>query len=786
MDDSGIVDLTQGDSRHCYLGADDGDDDDVFIVSVRPPDKKIKCESATGRSADDDACAESVVAPTSAYTEVSGAPGTLMVLTEGRGAASEIAYCLFNMATSQCTLSQFADSASYSRTIYALVTSRPQMLLVPKAMAGGRSKAMLSIRRYLPWLAVVPLERRRFNDSEGAGVLQNIAIPCQVVQLTRALHTKHYAYAALNAMFYHLEHDLEVVVASGSVNVVYRQMEGAMQIDPGAWRDLDLECSHGGDGSKGDRSLLQAIDHTSTKMGRRLLHANILQPLTDLSTIYARQGAVLEILDSEELFFSLSSRLAEVPDIDATIASIVRLPAAASSRQVSQAISNVIHVKHILQVAADLAASFAGDPRSALLGSIVGVLADARVGDLLGHIHSVVREDITLEKSAQMTRSQRCHAVKDGVDGFLDVSRAIFDKVTQDVVRLVEQYSNEVQVPIKAVYKPSVGYIMTARRDALGESIPEEFVNVKLNGRLSSVVAEINILTEKAIQGVASVIRENIVVLYRVSEAVALLDMLVSFAHHCTLHECVVPEFSDSINIVDGRHPILEAIGREVVPNSISTTAATFTVVSGPNMGGKSTYLRQLIYLVIMAQIGSLVPAQSASLKVFDKLFVRMNNNDSVAASESTFLCEMRDIAYILQNYDRHSLVVIDELGRSTAAAEGKAICRAVCEELVDSAATVLLTTHFLDLPAILGQHPNCARVALSEMAPDGQVGGRFKATAGAQSEAMYGIRLAERMGFPSAAIDVAKDVVREVHAKRAGKQPGAGGGDEPGQEAEP
>ncbi|KAJ1718119.1 MutS protein msh4, partial [Coemansia biformis] len=253
---------------------------------------------------------------------------------------------------------------------------------------------------------------------------------------------------------------------------------------------------------------------------------------------------------------------------------------------------------------------------------------------------------------------------------------------------------------------------MSVRRDALGESIPEEFVNVVV--KKSTVM--FTTLELATLHNVADIIRGNIAILYRVSEAVALLDMLVSFAHHCTLHECAVPEFSDAINIVDGRHPILEDLGSEVVPNSTSTTAATFTIVSGPNMGGKSTYLRQIVYLVIMAQIGSLVPAKSATLKVFSKLFVRMNNNDSTPTSESSFLCEMHDIAYILQSYDRHSLVVIDELGRSTAAAEGKAICRAVCEELVDSAATVFLTTHFLDLPEILGQHGNCTRVVLSAM----------------------------------------------------------------------
>ncbi|KAJ2199584.1 MutS protein msh4 [Coemansia sp. RSA 522] len=347
----------------------------------------------------------------------------------------------------------------------------------------------------------------------------------------------------------------------------------SMQIDPGAWRDLGLEDC-GSSENKRERSLFSAIDHTNTKMGSRLLRANILQPSTDLSTIYARQTAVLELLDTEELFFSLSAQLVDMPDIDAAITSLIRISQATTSRQVSQAINNVLHVKHILQATVRLSHAFRANIQSTLLQSILGVLTESRVDDLLDHIHAVIREDIGMEKSAQMTRSQRCHAVKDGVDGFLDVSRAIFDKVTQEVVELVEQYANETQV--------------------------------KLNNRLASVVIEINLLTEKAIQRVADVIRENITILYRVSEAVALLDMIVSFAHHCTLHNCVVPEFSDSINIIQGRHPVLEAVGREVVPNNVSTVSATFTVVSGPNMGGKSTYLRQIIYMAIMAQIGSL------------------------------------------------------------------------------------------------------------------------------------------------------------------------------------
>ncbi|KAJ2828691.1 MutS protein msh4 [Coemansia furcata] len=749
---SDIIDLT------CI----DSSDDDL---STQFPVKKPKVEDDDECTVLSDDIAVSELAPTSAYSELSATPNTIMVLTEGRAAASEIAYSFFDLNTTHCTLSQFADGPSYSHTIYAIIACRPQIVLVPRPMAEGKSKAMVAIRRYLPWLVIASLERRLFNDMEGMQLLQAVATPAQAARLALILECKRYAYAAFNALFHHLEHNANLTFARGGVNVSYRQMEGTMQIDPGAWQDLGLDGDNGS-----DTSLFSAINHTQTKMGSRLLRASILQPSTDLNTIYARQSAVLEILDNEEAFFFLSANLSAIPDVDAAITSLIRMPVTSTAKQAGQAISNILHFKHILQSARAIAAGITFEPRCCLLQETIGVLTDSRTSDLLAHIHSVIREDLTFEKSAEMTRSQRCHAVKDGVNGFLDISRAIFDRVTQEVVELVEQYSNETQVPIKATYKPSVGYLMSAKREVLGESIPEEFVNVvvkkaviKLNNRLASVVTEINLLTEKAIHDVADVIRQNIAVLYHVSEAVALLDLLVSFAHHCTVSESVVPAFSDSINIVDGRHPILEAIGSEVVPNSVTTAQATFTVVSGPNMGGKSTYLHQIIYLVIMAQIGCLVPAKSATLKVFDKLFVRMSNSsDSIGGS--TFLHEMHGVAYILHNYGAHSLVMIDELGCSTAAVEGMAICRAVCKELLESSATVFLATHYLGLPPALSAHPNCTRVVLSATQVDETVSQhRYKATAGAQAELLYGIRLAERMGLPEDIIRTARAVAAEV-----------------------
>ncbi|KAJ1930707.1 MutS protein msh4 [Linderina macrospora] len=300
--------------------------------------------------------------------------------------------------------------------------------------------------------------------------------------------------------------------AKASVYFDYKQMEGTMQIDPGAWRDLQLAGSSSSSNGKQKCSLLSSLKHTHTKMGDRLLRANILQPSTDLPTITGRQHAIEDLLDNEDVFFGLSASLAEFPDIDSVITALVRLPEAKTVRQATQVINNVLHVKHILDIALAVAGTLNGAVQSELLCEISTCLSEPRVSELLDVIHQVVRTDIQVEKSAQAIRSQRCHMVKNGFDGFLDVSRDIFDTVSQQVVDLVEQYADRLQVPIKAVYRPNIGYIMSCKADCVTGGVPEEFLNfvrkksqctfttldlVKLNNRLASVVSEINILTEK-------------------------------------------------------------------------------------------------------------------------------------------------------------------------------------------------------------------------------------------------------------------------------------------------
>ncbi|KAH8548819.1 muts 4 [Umbelopsis sp. PMI_123] len=183
----------------------------------------------------------------------------------------------------------------------------------------------------------------------------------------------------------------------------------------------------------------------------------------------------------------------------------------------------------------------------------------------------------------------------------------------------------------------------------------------------------------------------------------------------CSVAEYVRPEFSDTLAIKSGRHPIRERLScNQFIPNDVFASDTTnFQNVTGPNMSGKSTYLRTIAMLVIMAHIGSFVPAEYACFRPTDYLFTRLPVDDAAESGISSFMVEMRDIAYMLQNVTDSSLIIMDEMGRATSTYDALAISTGVCEELINTKAFVYFATHFHELTSILDVYPNVVKLQL-------------------------------------------------------------------------
>ncbi|KAL7984983.1 hypothetical protein Chor_003553 [Crotalus horridus] len=265
-----------------------------------------------------------------------------------------------------------------------------------------------------------------------------------------------------------------------------------------------------------------------------------------------------------------------------------------------------------------------------------------------------------------------------------------------------------------------------------------------------------------------SEIYEHIHCLYKLSDTVSMLDMLQSFAHACTLSDYVRPEFTDTLAIKQGWHPVLEKVHFEKpVPNdTYITEGSNFIIITGPNMSGKSTYLKQIALSQIMAQMGSFVPAEYSAFRIAEQIFTRIGMDDDIETNSSTFMKEMKEVTYIIQNANDRSLIIIDELGRGTSPEEGIGICYAVCEYLLNLKAFTLFATHFLELCQIDNLYPNVennyfeVQHVRSSCEIREKIAYTYVLSKGCTEEKNYGLKAAEVSSLPLSIILEAKKLV--------------------------
>lgn len=290
---------------------------------------------------------------------------------------------------------------------------------------------------------------------------------------------------------------------------------------------------------------------------------------------------------------------------------------------------------------------------------------------------------------------------------------------------------------------------------------------------------EIYLMTNVVVSELLGEIRENVGCLYKLSELVSVMDMLVSFAHLCTLSDYVRPEFTDTLAIKNGRHPILDKILTEppTANNTYATEGSNILVITGPNMSGKSTYLKQIALLQIMAQVGCYVPAEYASFRAADQILSRIGSDDDIETNSSTFTLEMREIHYIIQNASDKSLIVIDELGRGTSSEEGVGICFSIAETLLKRKTFTFFATHFLELTTMDSLYPNVENLhlkiqkAFSEEAASEKITYTHVVSKGKTEEKHYGVQLAEFSTLPQSIVREAREISTELTRQKETSQ---------------
>jgi DNA mismatch repair protein MutS len=550
----------------------------------------------------------------------------------------------------------------------------------------------------------------------------------------------------------------------------------AMAIDAATRANLELMRTLAGD-QRG--SVLAAIDRTATAAGFRLLAQRLASPLTDPDAIAERLDAIEALCADTMLRNDARARLAAAPDIARALA---RLAVGRGGPR-------------------DLAAVRDGLFAAQALSERLGQLKDAP-SEIAGAATALRRPDGSLAGLLASALAEELPAfkrdggfIREGFDRTLDETRALRDESRRVVAALQARYADETQIRgLKIRHNNVLGYFVevTAQHGdkLMAAPLNETFIHrqtlagqvrftttelAELEQRIASAADRALGLELDIFEKLLNAVMASADGIKQAAQALAMLDVTAGLAALAVERNYVRPVVDAGLefNIAGGRHPVVEqALDTPFIANDCELSppqgekAGRILVVTGPNMAGKSTYLRQNALIAILAQTGSFVPAQQATIGIVDRLFSRVGAADDLARGRSTFMVEMVETAAILNQATARSLVILDEIGRGTATYDGLSIAWATIEHLHETnRCRALFATHFHELTALAARLPRLVNVTVRVKEWQGDVIFLHEVVAGA-ADRSYGIQVAKLAGLPGAVIERAKVILAELEAE--------------------
>ena len=533
-------------------------------------------------------------------------------------------------------------------------------------------------------------------------------------------------------------------------------------IDAATRRNLELTRSLRSNGTRG--SLLGVLDQTRTAMGARALRRMVGQPLRDLDVLRRRQSIVAGLVADGRVRARLNVELSATGDLERLISRISQ--GLASARDYLALASSLRHIPLIIETL-----NTSNTSQSGALAQLASELAPC--DDTVASIEATVEE-----------HSDGTCGIRAGCHPALDAATGRVHETRQWLARLESSERERTSIKsLKVGFNKVFGYYIEVTRPNLA-LVPDEyvrkqtiatgerFITVALKEAESRILAaddEIATLEREVLSQLGRQITLSVSELIETAARLAQLDALGSLSEVAVRGDWVAPLLDDSeaLEIVGGRHPVVETSlgGEPFIDNDcrLGIDGKRVLLLTGPNMGGKSTYLRQTALIVLLAQIGSFVPAKAARIGLVDRIFTRVGAHDDLAGGASTFMVEMVETATILNQATSRSLVILDEVGRGTSTYDGLAIAHAVLEDVHNRiGARTLFATHYLELTQLANDLDGLANAHVAVLEADGRVIFLYAVRPGSADRA-YGIHVARLAGLPQAVADRAEIVLRDL-----------------------
>lgn len=688
------------------------------------------------------------------------APGAVARCVALLGEGDAVGLAAIDVSTGSCQIGVVAGGIGSPSVGYQLAALETAELLLPEDATPPKC---------LPANATItPRSRSGFSPERGRALLEaagsELAPPS-------ASQSSHLALGALAALADYCQEG-ELALDPSFLQVTWRVAQATMSLDTATRRNLELVDAVGG-----GTSLVRLIDRTLTPLGARRLRAWVQEPLSVLSMIRERQHGVDELVRLGSLRDSVRSALSSCRDLE---------------RLLGRCVHGVAGPRDLASLAATL--ERLPEVAAALDGAGSNPLSSAREElrlpqseDLAGLLRRALADDPPVQP-------REVGFIRTGYDQELDQIRQASAGAREYLSELEETERERTGIrSLRVGYNRVFGYYIEIR-NASREAIPDEYLrrqtlvgaeryvtpqlreheNVVLHARDRGLARELDLL-KSLLGAVVSEASE----ISRAASALAELDALQGLAEVGVELGWVMPEIDEgtSLELLEGRHPLVEAslgAGR-FVPNDVQMDgdAERLWLLTGPNMAGKSTFLRQVALICLLGQVGSMVPCTRARWGVVDRIFTRIGAQDDLAAGRSTFMVEMEEMSQILAQSSPRSLLILDEIGRGTSTYDGMSIAQAILEYLHGQpgmARRVLFATHYHELTALDASLPALRnyRVEVVETKERGvlQIAFLHRIVAGG-ADRSYGINVAQLAGLPSPVLDRAAEILAGREADR-------------------
>lgn len=677
----------------------------------------------------------------------------------------ETGLCFADVSTAQFHITVVNNETAQEQIINQLSTYQPKEILVNSAAldftaVSDFAKSRLDADAQL-------LDDEKFNFEECANLILETLKKDEISSLGLG-HSKT-AVSALGAVIDYLKQVQKKDQIEAPAEIDYFDDEEYLKLDISARRNLELTKSMMTGEKK--HSLLWVLDKTKTAMGKRMIRNWIERPLMSVSKITKRQNAIGELADSPEKRDDLRQSLSGIKDIERLMTRIAY--GTANAKELKALELTIEKLPEIKEKISDSSAS--------LLREIEGSI------DLLDDVRRLINSAIVDEPPFSVREGGM---IKKGFHEEIDSLKAVMDDGAGILAAIEAQQREETGIPkLKVGYNRVFGYYIEVT-NSYKDLVPETYIRKQtlanceryitqelkeLEGKVLGAKDREIALEYEVLCDVRNRVSQEVLRLQKTAKALAVLDVLLSLAEVAVANNYVCPQINTKgvIDIKDGRHPVVEALlnGAPFVPNDtvLDKDKNRCSIITGPNMAGKSTYMRQIALIVLMAQLGSFVPARYADIGITDAIFTRVGASDDLATGQSTFMVEMNEVSTILKNATENSLIILDEIGRGTSTFDGMSIARAVLEYVCKKktlGAKSLFATHYHELTAMEGLLDGVNNYSIAVKKRGDDITFLRRIVKGGADES-FGIEVAKLAGVPDTVVKRAKVILKELEANK-------------------